>query len=176
MQKSNIALIGFRATGKSKIGKGLARVLEREFVDMDEHLTKSFGQSIQSWVRVHGWKSFRDSEAKLLKDLAGRRELVVATGGGVIEREQNRAILKKHFYVIWLKASPETIHFRLLHDRQATTANRPPLTELPLEEEIDHLLRVRLPLYAESSEVSLATDDISILDLTEQILKFIQEN
>ncbi len=176
MQKSNIALIGFRATGKSKIGEGLARVLEREFVDMDEHLTKSFGQSIQSWVRVHGWESFRDAEAKLLKDLAGRRELVVATGGGVIEREQNRAILKKHFYVIWLKASPETIHSRLLLDRQVTTANRPPLTELPLAEEIDHLLRVRLPLYEESSDVSLATDDISILDLTEQILKFIQES
>lgn len=176
MKKSNIALIGFRATGKTNIGQGLAAVLQREFIDMDDQLTRSFGQNVQNWVRAHGWKSFREAEAKLLEDLAGRRDLIVATGGGVVEREGNRAILKKHFFVIWLKASPETVRVRLLDDREATSANRPSLTDLPLEQEIAHLLQVRSPLYKEPADVSFATDDVSLADLIEKILEFIQKN
>lgn len=176
MKKSNIALIGFRATGKSNIGKGLAASLQREFVDMDDQLTKYFGQNIQEWVQAHGWESFREAEARLLKDLAGWKDLIVATGGGVIEREDNRAILKKHFYVVWLKACPETVHARLLGDCEVTSANRPSLTELPLEEEIAHLLQVRSPLYEETADMDLATDNASVAELIEQILKFVRNN
>ncbi|MCK8603140.1 shikimate kinase [Desulfoferrobacter suflitae] len=171
MEKSNIALIGFRATGKSSIGERLAQVLQRQFVDMDSELTKAFGQSIHNWVRGHGWESFRYAESELLKELAGCRQLVIATGGGVIGSEGNRTLLKKYFYVIWLKATPETIRSRLLDDRRTTHVNRPPLTDLPLEDEIDHLLRERLPLYEESADVSFATDNASVEEVTEQIVE-----
>jgi shikimate kinase len=169
MSRTNIALIGFRATGKSKIGELIANALKLNFVDMDDALTASFAQDIKTWVTSHGWESFRRAESELLAELARRNDLVLATGGGVITSEANREILKRHFLVIWLQASPETIHARLAQDCR-TTSNRPPLTDMPLQEEVKHLLMVRSPLYAEAADLAFTTDRISLQNLASQIL------
>ncbi len=164
----NIALIGFRTTGKSLIGSILAKRLQRTFVDMDVNLVKSLGQDIDSWVRSHGWESFREAESKLLATLARQDCLVVATGGGVVNREANQQRLRRSFVVVWLRASPRTIMTRLAGDPK-TAANRPPLTDLPLEEEILHLLEERSPHYAESADFTIDTDYASPKDLATKI-------
>ena len=83
-EKTRIALIGFRASGKSLVGKLLAEELNLSFVDMDERLVASFGRGIDQWVQAHGWESFRQAESELLEELSREQGLVVATGGGVV--------------------------------------------------------------------------------------------
>ncbi|NSW86072.1 MAG: shikimate kinase [Syntrophobacteraceae bacterium] len=166
LKDRNIALIGFRATGKSTVGKMLAHRLGLVFLDMDEHLVASFGRDIDCYVRSRGWEAFRDEESRLLAALASRRGMVVATGGGVVLDPANRRILKEHFFVVWLTASPDIIHARLVND-PGTASNRPALTALPLREEIEHLLRERSSLYRESADLVLSTEDHSARDLTD---------
>jgi shikimate kinase len=157
-EKSNIALIGFRASGKSLVGRLLARELNLSFVDMDERLVATFGRSIDQWVRSEGWEPFRKAESELLEQLAQGRGLVVATGGGVILNTHNRLLLKEHFLVIWLKASPETTYRRMLSDPN-TQASRPAFTALPLQDEIQHIMTERAALYSETAHLILETED-----------------
>ncbi len=158
MKKSKIALVGFRATGKSLIGRKLARSLDWNFVDMDDKLVASFGETIQSWVSRHGWDAFREREAELLARLGEDEKLVVATGGGVVLRPTNRKVLTENFHVVWLRARRSTILTRLSQDPR-TAESRPPLTELSLEEEIGTLLEERKPLYEAVADLALDTDD-----------------
>ena len=157
MKERNIALIGFRATGKTAVGKILSRRLNRIFLDMDEHLAASAGREIACWVRLEGWNSFRQAESELLKTLGTRDGLVVATGGGVILSPENRGVLKNSFFSVWLKASSETIHSRIVADPQSCST-RPPLSELPLEDEIRKLLSEREPLYLQTADLHIDTE------------------
>ncbi len=154
---ANIALIGFRATGKTTLGRMLADRLGWMFVDMDEELVSRFGMDIHNWVQEHGWDAFREAEAELLAELAGGTRQVVATGGGVVLRTENREQLRRHFQVVWLQASAETIHMRLAQDPK-TASQRPPLTDLSLQEEISQLLAERTPLYEATCHFALMTD------------------
>lgn len=172
MTKTNIALIGFRATGKSLVGRTLASRLGRQFVDMDARLVESFGCDIKTWVQNHGWESFREAESKLLSNLAQLENTVVATGGGIIEREVNRSILKARFFVVWLQTSPAIIYSRLTNDLN-TSSNRPPLTEMPMREEIEHLIRLRVPLYEDAADLVLRTDEQSPLSLSKAISDYL---
>ena len=165
----NVALIGFRATGKTTVGRALAAKLGWTFVDMDERLMTEFGADIQTWVQEHGWEAFRDAEARLLDQLAVGQQQVVATGGGVILRAGNRELLRQHFLVIWLQASASAIQARLSHDPKTAT-QRPPLTELSLQDEITVLLEERTPLYAATAHVSLDTDGQDLASLTALVL------
>ena len=169
----SIALIGFRATGKSTVGQILAQELGRTFADMDERLVAVLGQDIQDWVRSHGWESFREAESDLLETLASVKEMVVSTGGGVIIRPSNREILRNRFLVVWLRASPETVHSRLTRDPKSE-AFRPALTPLPLKEEIEHLLSERSPWYAETADLILETDVLSPRECVEIVLEFLR--
>jgi shikimate kinase len=159
-QDAKVALIGFRASGKSLIGRLLAQKGHLSFVDMDERLVAAFGKDIDQWVRAEGWESFRKAESELLEELARGQGLVVATGGGVILSAHNRRALKNHFLVIWLKASLETTCSRLLNDPN-TGSQRPPLTALPLREEIEQTLAARSRLYEETAHIIVETDAAS---------------
>ena len=156
-EKTSIALVGFRASGKSLVGKLLAKELNFSFVDMDERLVASFAQGIGQWVQAHGWASFRKAESELLQKLAQEQDLIVATGGGVVLSAANRELLKHHFFVIWLKASPETTYLRMLDD-PGTETNRPAFTSLPLREEIQQMLTERSDFYQETAHIILETD------------------
>lgn len=167
-EKANLALIGFRASGKSVVGRLLAQKCHLAFVDMDEHLVVSFGKDIDKWVAAEGWESFRQAESELLEELARRQGLVVATGGGVILNAHNRQVLKTHFYVIWLKASLETTCLRMMSDPN-TAKNRPALTGLPLRQEIEQLLAARSRFYEETAHLIVETDDIPPTELVSRL-------
>jgi len=169
MKERNIALIGFRATGKTAVGKILAQQLGRIFVDMDQYLTASAGREIACWVRLEGWESFRKAESELLETMNTRIGLVVATGGGVILAPENRRLLKDSFFSVWLEASAETIHSRIVSDPQSCST-RPPLSELPLQDEIRKLLSEREPFYRETADLGVNTEGKSVLGVVREIV------
>ncbi len=170
MRERNIALIGFRATGKTSAGKILADRLGRLFIDMDKHLIATSGREISCWVRQEGWESFRKAESELLASLASQEGIVVSTGGGVVIDSANRDTLKKRFFTIWLKASAETIHCRITADPESCTT-RPPLSGLSLKEEVRKILSDREPLYAESADFEVDTEGKGIDEIVEEVLE-----
>lgn len=169
MKKNKIALVGFRATGKSLIGRGLAELLGWGFVDMDDRLVESFGESIQEWVARAGWDAFREEESRLLATLGEEDRLVVATGGGVVLRRENRAVLGDRFYVVWLRAEKNTIQMRLSLDPR-TAGYRPPLTGLSREAEIEAMLTERRPLYEAVADLVQDTDERSPREIVSSIM------
>lgn len=151
-----IALIGFRATGKSTVGRILAGLLGFSFVDMDERLVAGFGESIEGYVKRRGWPAFRRAEAELLVRLRACNRQVVATGGGLVLAPANRALLRRHFRVVWLDAGAATVLDRLHRDPR-TGAFRPALTELAPDAEVVTLLREREPLYRQTAHLRVDT-------------------
>lgn len=171
MQKSSIALVGFRATGKSHIGKHLAEALGWTFLDMDDRLAECFGKTIQEWVKCFGWEAFREEESRLLASLEGTASLVVATGGGVVLRQANREILRNRFLVVWLRAEKATILRRLAGDPK-TASHRPALTDLAREAEIETLLSERKTLYEAVADLTLDTDELPPEGIVSRILAY----
>jgi shikimate kinase len=165
----NIVLMGYRGTGKSTVGKVLAARLGRELVSTDKEIVKRAGRSIPDIVSEHGWEHFRDLESDVCRDLAGRDNLVIDTGGGAILRQQNVDVLKRNGTLFWLTASVETIASRIGGDTQ-----RPSLTgKKSFVEEIQEVLQGRTPKYQAAADHVLPTDGRSINQLVESLLAWL---
>jgi shikimate kinase len=162
----NIVLIGYRGTGKSTVGRLLSTRLGRELVSTDAEIVKRAQRTIPEIVNKEGWEYFRDLESDVCRELGIRDQLVIDTGGGAILREQNVEALKKNGTLFWLTASVETIARRIGGDNQ-----RPSLTGTKsFVDEIEDVLRERTPKYQAAADRIIATDDQSIVQLTEAIL------
>ncbi|OQA23936.1 MAG: Shikimate kinase [Verrucomicrobia bacterium ADurb.Bin345] len=140
--KSNIVLVGFMGTGKSATAKLAARQLGREFVDMDATIEERAGRSISEIFRTDGESVFREIERSLVKELAARRELVIAAGGGVVLNPDNISDFKSTGVVICLNAAPSVILQRVRGN-----AGRPLLESGDKAQRILELLETRRPLY-----------------------------
>src|SRR5262249_41268209 len=144
---SLLFLVGYRATGKSTVARLLAERLGWGWVDADDVLERRHGRTIRQIFAEEGEAGVRDKEDAVLEVLCRGERLVVATGGGVVLREANRKRLRAAGRVVWLTADAQTIWGRLQRD-PATGERRPTLTVGGLAE-VEELLRVRAPLYAE---------------------------
>jgi shikimate kinase len=164
----NIALIGYRGTGKSEVARQLALQLGWDWVDADVEVELTAGKSIAVIFADDGEAAFRELEAQILAELVGRDRTVLALGGGVILRPANRALLKQVGKVVWLTAEPETIAQRLAADA-ATASRRPNLTSMGGLEEIRRVLADRVPLYRESSDAQVDTENRSPADVAAEI-------
>lgn len=162
----NIVLIGYRGTGKSSVGTVLAERLGRRLISTDAEVVRRAGRPIPEIVRQSGWESFRDLESDVCRDLAGRDDLIIDTGGGAILRPQNVARLKTHGTLFWLTADVATIVTRIGGDSQ-----RPSLTGTKsFTEEVEEVLRVRTPIYEAAADHVIGTDGRSLTDIAEAIL------
>ncbi len=141
----NIFLIGYRGSGKTTVARILAKQLECNWTDADTALEQRLGRSIRRIFADEGEGGFREKEAALLEELCRLEGHVVATGGGVILRENNRQRLRAAGRIVWLTADAPTLWQRLQAD-PTTSQSRPALTIGGLAE-IEELLRVREPLY-----------------------------
>lgn len=158
----NVFLIGYRGCGKTEVGRALAALLEREWVDMDAELERRFGRSIAVHVAQAGWGSFRRAERLLLRELCTREGLVVSTGGGVCVDAENVAAMRRSGRVVWLCAAPETVAERIAAD-PATAAQRPALR--PGQDalsEIRAILAERTPRYAQAADLRIDTDQLPV--------------
>jgi shikimate kinase len=136
------SLVGMPGSGKSTVGRQLARRLGIAFVDSDAEIEARIGTTIREWFALHGEQAFRDVEQDLIEELSTREDIVLATGGGAVLRPSNRDALHSRTHVLYLRSSPEEIFRRLKHDTQ-----RPLLqVENPLAR-LRELFRERDPLY-----------------------------
>ncbi|MDK2742808.1 MAG: shikimate kinase [Nitrospira sp.] len=162
----NVVLIGYRGTGKSTVGKLLAARLDRSLLSTDAEIVKSAGHTIPEIVEQHGWEYFRDLESQVCQKVAASDGLVIDTGGGLILRSQNVEILKKTGTLFWLTASVETITGRISRDTQ-----RPSLTGAKsFVDEIQDVLRERIPKYQAAADHVIETDGRSLTQVADEIL------
>lgn len=152
-------LIGYRGSGKTTVGRLVADRLSWAFVDADSVLEERHGRTIREIFAAEGEASFRGKEAAVLADLCTCTDTVIATGGGVVLREVNRALLKRHGLVAWLAADPATLLSRIQGD-PTTAARRPDLAGGGLTE-VEQLLAAREPLYRACADVVVAAGALS---------------
>ena len=169
----NLYLVGYRCTGKTNVGRMLSHALDWTFVDMDHELVADEGIPIEDIVDSRGWKYFREREGKLLQRLSQATKQVISTGGGVVTVPENIAIMRGRGKVVWLHASPDTIAARMEADR-STAGQRPPLHGNDSVVEIEEVLAERLPLYDEAMHLQVETDDLSLEEVTESILRWLE--
>ncbi|MCS6851438.1 MAG: shikimate kinase [Gemmataceae bacterium] len=165
---SVVFLVGYRGTGKSTVARHLARRLGWGWVDADAVLEERFGRSIRQIFADEGEAGFRAKEAAVLHDLVALSRHVVATGGGVVLRSENRELLRRG-WVVWLTADPDTIERRLSGD--AATAERRPNLTVGGRAEIETLLRLREPLYREVAHLTVDTVGRPPDEIAEAILR-----
>lgn len=159
--KNKVILTGYRATGKSSVGKKLAARLAVEFLDTDSVIEKRQGCSIRKMVEEHGWDFFRTQEKHLLEELVAKKNVVIATGGGAILHQDIWQRLKNTGLTVWLTADLQTICKRLAADA-STEDLRPSLTGQDIQKEITTVLAEREPLYRKGSHLAINTSENTI--------------
>mgnify|MGYP001618177432 CR=1 FL=1 len=127
--EKNFVLTGMRGSGKTTIGKKLAKKLKYKFLDSDELLEKDFHCSISQFIEKNGWNKFRTKEKNMIKKLSQKKGFVVATGGGSIIDQENEKMLKKNGMVIFLNCPIKVLQKRIDND-PLTPKRRPPLKNL----------------------------------------------
>ena len=166
MDKSNIILIGFMGTGKSTVGKVLAKALDWNFIDTDLEIQEITNSSIPDIFRRHGETRFRSEEENLVKRLAGLEKHIIATGGGTVLHGENWKELAHNGVMVALYAPLE-----IIYERIGNKNDRPLLKGDP--EEVKVLWEKRQPIYAQA-DVTIDTTDKSVEEVVEEILRVIE--
>ena len=169
----NIYLIGFMATGKSKVGKEIAYFLGRPFFDTDDLVEEIAGKRISEIFAHEGEQTFRDLESKAVNQISQTRECVVALGGGAVLRQENWALLASTGIIICLYADEQT-----LLERISIKSHRPLMhseSQNDLLSKIRALLTERQPVYDRADYCFKSRQDVSAQTLAKQIFYHLQE-
>jgi shikimate kinase len=150
----NIFLIGPMGAGKSTIGRQLASILKKTFLDSDHEVERRTGTTIPIIFDVEGETGFRQRESAAIDELTSCHGIVLATGGGVVLDPENRRRLHERGFVVYLHADIETLVNRTRRDR-----NRPLLNNVDRREKLLELIAQRDPLYRETAHLVVETDD-----------------
>ena len=161
---SNIFLTGFMGAGKSTVGRRLAQRLDYRFADLDQLIVAREGRSIAEIFAARGEGYFRDCEAAVLAGQAATERTVFATGGGIVGREENRAVMKRLGTVVYLRASWSTLERRL-----ARSSGRPLADPRQGWEKIRQLWHSRLPWY-EEADLVIDTDQLTVPEVVRAII------
>lgn len=159
------SLVGLPGSGKTTVGRQLARRLQLPFVDSDHAIEARLGCSIREFFEREGEPRFRDVEEEIIDTLTSAGAGVLSTGGGVVLRQTNRQNLRERGQVIYLKSTPEELFRRLRHD-----ANRPLLQVADPLTRLRDLFAVRDPLYREVAHFILETGRPSVSTLVNMIV------
>ena len=169
-KSGNVILIGMMGSGKTTVGRLLAKQLGKTFVDSDEEIQRRTGVTIPHIFDVEGEAGFRQRESAVLEDLAERSDLVLATGGGAILSPHNRSVLKASGVVIYLKSNVHDLWQRTRHD-----TNRPLLQTADPRGKLQELFEQRDPLYAEIADIVMQTGKQSVHVLLIRLQQRLQE-
>ncbi len=160
----NVFLVGLMGAGKTTVGKLLAKHLHKTFLDSDHELEQRTGVNIPLIFELEGEEGFRARESALIRELAQRRDIVLATGGGAVLRPENRAALANGGTVVYLNASVEDLWLRTRHDR-----NRPLLQTADPKARLRELLAQRDPLYREIADIIVTSGHHSVNHVVREI-------
>ena len=161
----NIFLIGLMGSGKTTVGRALARRLGKRFIDSDHEIEARTGASIALIFEIEGEASFRQREAEVIRELSALDDIVLATGGGAVLNADSRALLAARGTVIFLRASVSSILQRTSHDK-----SRPLLQTADPRRRIEELSRQREPFYNATADIVIDTGRPNVQFLVQTIL------
>lgn len=151
-------LVGMMASGKSTVGRELARLSQRRFLDTDTLIQTRFGRSVTSIFQVYGEDAFRDHESSVLRELQPEAA-VLATGGGIVLRPQNWTELRRLGHIVFLDVEERILYDRLAHSKR----KRPLLAHDDWEQRLRALIEARRPLYEQADLVfPLGTENAEV--------------
>ena len=168
----NLVLIGFMGCGKSTVGRELHRRLHYKFIDTDQEIEARAGKAIKEIFAGEGGEAeFRGMETNLLRELADGRDAepqrrIISTGGGICGRKENRELLRRMGYVVWLHAPLEVIV-----ERTSKSQDRPLLNIADPAARIRALMDEREPLYRETAHLDIDTTGLDFKEISVGILE-----
>ncbi len=161
----NLVLIGFMGSGKSSVGRELARRWGYRFIDTDAMIRHKYDLSIPDIFAKIGEPSFREAEYQALVRLQGIGSTVIATGGGIVTQPRNLPLLRTLGPVVWLSADQTTII-----DRVGKSTHRPMLDQANPEESVTRLLAERAPLYRQAAGLLIETSGLTHREVADRIV------
>jgi shikimate kinase / 3-dehydroquinate synthase len=153
----NIILVGMMGSGKTTVGRLLAKQLGKTFIDSDEEIQKRTGVTIQHIFDVEGEAGFRQREAGIVQELLLRNDIILATGGGAVLDQQSRKLMRENGTVVYLKSGVHDLWQRTRHDR-----SRPLLKTADPRAKLYELFEQRNPLYTETADIVMHTGKQSV--------------
>jgi len=166
MRLGNISIIGFMGSGKSTVGRIIAKKLDLLFIDMDNIIELSEEYLISDIFDRKGEEYFRDIESRVVRKIYNNNNCVFACGGGVVNRRENMELIRSSSNVIYLEISPDTAFKRL-----KGASNRPLIKTEDPEMKISDLIKKRRPLYEKYSDITINTDNTGPGKTADMIIK-----
>lgn len=168
---TNIYLVGPMGSGKTTIGQRLAALLGLEFLDCDHELEEQTGASVSLIFDVEGEEGFRTRETRMLEELTSRTGVLVATGGGVVLKEENRRMLSATGLVVYMRTSVSQQIRRLRRDK-----SRPLLQTDDRREKLIRLADERNPLYREIADIEFPAQNRSLNSVATDLAHIIRSH
>ncbi len=169
-ENTNLFLVGPMGSGKTTIGRQLARRLKKSFIDSDHEIEDHTGASISLIFDIEGEEGFRTREKAIIDELTRQENIILSTGGGVILAEENRQHLKDRGIVIYLYAPLKKLFYRTSRDK-----NRPLLqTENP-REKLRQIVEERDPLYRETADLIVETENRTVHQVVSYIIRQVKD-
>jgi shikimate kinase len=160
----NLVLVGFMGTGKTEVGRIVSERMGRTFVDIDDHITRTAGMTINEIFTQHGEERFREIESGMIKRFSKLEGLVISTGGGSLLRMENVQNLKRNGVLIWLTASAEEIARRVADERHR------PLLNVPDRVVVVREMMGRRSLSYRISDITVDTDGKTVTAAAQEVL------
>ena len=170
MNSNNIFLIGLMGSGKTTIGKLLSKKLDKLFFDSDQVIEERLGVKVPLIFEYEGESGFRERESNVLKDLVAKKNIILATGGGVILSSKNRELLSSNGVVIYLKADYENLAKRMKNDK-----SRPLLQGTEIIPTLKKLFKIRDPLYSSIADYEVNTKNKKAYQIEKEIRTLITQ-
>ena len=165
----NIALIGFRRTGKTTIAKLLTKRLDKKLISTDEEMARKVKMSIAGFVKNFGWEKFREVESEVIENISDFDDCVFDTSAGIVMRNENLINLKKNSLIILLTADEKTITNRIKNTKEMHA-----LTKSNYLDEIKDVLKERESRYIGATDYTIDTSRLSPDEACDLIVHYIQ--
>lgn len=168
--RRGIVLIGLRGSGKTTVGRELARLLSCDHADTDERIAVQTGRSIADIFHEHGEEHFRCLEKQLVTELMKKTPRILSVGGGTVLDPDNVAVLRRAAQLVWLTAPPSVLWDRIRSDPRSA-ADRPPLTRCGGRAGLAQLLIQREPIYRAAADLIVDTLNKTPHDVAREIIE-----
>jgi shikimate kinase len=154
-------------TGKTAVGKRLAQKLGKQFIETDTLIERKAGKSITEIFRQDGEINFRELEIEIMKSIAGRKNAVIACGGGIVLNTINIDRLRQESVIVCLTASPGAVFKHTSTDKE----ERPLLAVADRQKQVKDMLKYRRPFYTRAADITINTSHLKPDDVAERIIE-----